>query len=77
MTMTQSRRQFISQTSQLAIASASLPGFLNANNVVDTPKYEIGLSQYSLRAMFKDRSLDPLDYAKSVSYTHLTLPTKA
>ncbi|MAQ91654.1 MAG: hypothetical protein CMM03_17500 [Rhodopirellula sp.] len=64
MTMTQSRRQFISQTSQLAIASAALPGFLNANNVVDTPKYEIGLSQYSLRAMFKDRSLDPLDYAK-------------
>ena len=64
MTKTQSRRQFFSQTSQLAIASASLPGFLNANNVVDTPKYEIGLSQYSLRAMFKDRSLDPLDYAK-------------
>ena len=64
MTKTQSRRQFISQTSQLAITSASLPGFLNANNVVDTPKYEIGLSQYSLRAMFKDRSLDPLDYAK-------------
>ena len=26
------------------------------------PRYQIGLSQYSLRAMFKDGSLDPLDY---------------
>ena len=67
-------------------------------------RFTLGLSQYSLRALLRDGSLDALDFprftvdqfgldaidlwegglpkdklddSKSVSYTHLTLPTKA
>ncbi len=60
--MNRSRRQFIAQSSQIAVAGLALPSLLRADATEDTPKYEIGLSQYSLRSMFKDGSLDPLDY---------------
>ena len=60
--MNVTRRQFISHTSQLALAGVALPGLVRANTIVDTSKYEIGLSQYSLRSMFGDGTLDPLDY---------------
>ena len=60
--MNTSRRQFISRTSKIALSGFVLSDLHPADAAVDTPKYEIGLSQYSLRSMFKDRSLDPLDY---------------
>ncbi|MBA61467.1 MAG: hypothetical protein CMJ76_03790 [Planctomycetaceae bacterium] len=60
--MTGSRRQFIFQTSTAALSGLVLPGLQGAQAIADPPKYEIGLSQYSLRSMFKDGSLDPLDY---------------
>ncbi len=72
--MNASRRQFISHTSQMAFAGVALPGLLHANTFAKTPKYEIGLSQYSLRSMFKDGSLDPLDYPQ---YTVDTFGIKA
>lgn len=72
--MNASRRQFISHTSQMALAGVTLPGLLHANTLAETPKYEIGLSQYSLRSMFKDGSLDPLDYPQ---YTVDTFGIKA
>ncbi len=72
--MNASRRQFISHTSQIALAGVALPGLLHANTFAETPKYEIGLSQYSLRSMFKDGSLDPLDYPQ---YTVDTFGIKA
>ena len=72
--MNATRRQFISHTSQLALAGVALPGLLHANTIVDTSKYEIGLSQYSLRSMFGDGSLDPLDYPQ---YTVDTFGIKA
>ena len=60
--MNVTRRHFISHTSQLALAGVALPGLVRANNIVDSSKYEVGLSQYSLRSMFGDGTLDPLDY---------------
>jgi len=58
----------------MALAGVTLPGLLHANTLAETPKYEIGLSQYSLRSMFKDGSLDPLDYPQ---YTVDTFGIKA
>ena len=62
--MNHSRRQFLTRSGLLALASPAFAGLLQAEATLDTPKYEIGLSQYSLRAMFKDGSLDPLDFAQ-------------
>ncbi len=68
------RRRFLSQAGSVAITSLTLPSLVRSATTVDTPKYEIGLSQYSLRAMFKDGSLDPMDYPQ---YTVDTFGIKA
>lgn len=55
-----SRRQFLSRSGQLALGASLLPATARA---VEKDRFTIGLSQYSLRAMFADKSLDPLDFA--------------
>ena len=72
--MNTSRRRFLSQAGSVAITSLTLPSLVRSATTVETPKYEIGLSQYSLRAMFKDGSLDPMDYPQ---YTVDTFGIKA
>jgi len=57
----QNRREFIRNTTTLGIAAALLPA---VGHAAEKPRFTVGLSQYSLRAMFKDKSLDPLDYAQ-------------
>lgn len=54
------RRTFISTTGAAAVTASLAPYHSLANH--HAKRFTIGLSQYSLRAMFKDGSLDPLDY---------------
>lgn len=54
------RRTFIQQTT-LAAISAPFGALLRAETV-DTERFKIALSQYSLRAMTKDGSLNALDF---------------
>ena len=55
------RRQFLKSSAVITAGTVLLPGAY-AVTKANRPRYQIGLSQYSLRAMFKDGSLDPLDY---------------
>ena len=55
------RRQFITKGSALALATSTLPGFAK-DAVNKEPRFSLALSQYSLRAMLKDKSLDALDF---------------
>ena len=59
--MTQPRRQFLKTSATMAAGTVLLPEAFAAKKNKQ-PRFQIGLSQYSLRAMFKDGSLDPLDY---------------
>ena len=59
--MKQPRRQFLKSSAALTAGVVLLPDAFAAKKARQ-PRYQIGLSQYSLRAMFKDGSLDPLDY---------------
>ena len=62
------RRQFVSNASKLAVGAAVLPSLCEAAPKVKE-RFKIALSQYSLRAMFKDGSLDPLDFPKFTADT--------
>ncbi len=55
------RRQFLNQAGQLTLGAALLPNVSRAQTAGDA-RFKIALSQYSLRAMIKDGSLDPLDF---------------
>lgn len=55
------RRYFLTTAGRLVVGSVLLPSAAHAAAANDS-RYTIGLSQYSLRAMFKDGSLDPLDF---------------
>ena len=54
------RRTFLNTTGAAALAASFAPAVAMADH--HAKRFTIGLSQYSLRAMFKDGSLDPLDY---------------
>ena len=56
------RRDFISNTSGLALAASCLPSVLNAAE--EEPRFQMALSQYSLRALLKDGSLKAIDFPK-------------
>ena len=55
------RRQFLKSSASITAGAVLLPDAFAADKT-NQPRYQIGLSQYSLRAMFKDGLLDPLDY---------------
>ena len=55
------RRQFLKYSAAITAGAVLLPDAYAADKA-NQPRYQIGLSQYSLRAMFKDDLLDPLDY---------------
>lgn len=57
-----SRRQFLSVTGSSAIGAMIFPAVSCTAQPSSGNRFTMGLSQYSLRALFKDRSLDPLDY---------------
>ena len=59
--MKQPRRQFLKSSVVMTAGAVLLPDAFAAKKSTRS-RYQIGLSQYSLRAMFKDDSLDPLDY---------------
>ena len=60
--MLQSRRQFIQTTGTVALMATTGLDARGASVKDDKSPYTIGLSQYSLRALIRDKSLDPLDY---------------
>ena len=60
--MLQSRRDFLQTTGAVALAAATGIDARPASAKEGKSPYTIGLSQYSLRALIKDKSLDPLDY---------------
>ena len=67
-----SRKDFIIKSDQLAAAGVLLPTVLNAKTVA--PRFQMALSQYSLRALLKDGSLKAIDFPK---YTVDTFGIKA
>lgn len=61
----QSRRQFLIRTGQMAIAGAgALLPIHSVASLSKNSRFTLGLSQYSLRELIKDGSLDPLDFPK-------------
>lgn len=52
------------QSSRFALGAALLPAGIRANPAESNAPYIIGLSQYSLRALIRDGSLDPLDFPR-------------
>ena len=60
--MLQSRRKFIQTTGTLALMATTGINARRASAKDEKSPYTIGLSQYSLRALIRDKSLDPLDY---------------
>lgn len=56
------RRRFISYAGSTAIGAALLPAAACKAVASSDPRFTMGLSQYSLRALFKSGELDPLDY---------------
>ena len=62
------RRQFLTKGSQTALGATMLPAICQGDHHKES-RFQIGLSQYSLRAMFKDGSLDPLDFPKFTADT--------
>ena len=67
-----SRKDFIVKGGQLAAAGALLPSVLNAKDA--EARFQMALSQYSLRALLKDGSLKAIDFPK---YTVDTFGIKA
>ncbi len=61
-----SRRRFLFRAGSVSAGACLLPGLAHA---AAKDRCKIGLSQYSLRAMFKDGSLDPLDFPKFTADT--------
>jgi sugar phosphate isomerase/epimerase len=57
------RRKFIQNTGKIGLAGSSLP-FLAKAKHHNNKRFTLGLSQYSLRALLKDGSLDALDFPK-------------
>jgi len=56
------RRRFLSYAGTTAIGAAILPTAACKAVASTDPRFTMGLSQYSLRALFKSGELDPLDY---------------
>ena len=59
--MDKSKRNFLIRSSQIAAATAIFPSMLSAADM-KKGKIELALSQYSLRALIKNKSLSALDY---------------
>jgi sugar phosphate isomerase/epimerase len=57
------RRIFIQNAGKIGLAGSSLPYLANAKHH-KKKRFTIGLSQYSLRALLRDGSLDALDFPK-------------
>lgn len=57
------RRSFLEKGGKIGLASSVFPLSLNANHHKNM-RFTLGLSQYSLRALLKDGSLDALDFPK-------------
>ena len=55
------RRQFLGYSSSLALCSGIIPSVLSAKHH-KSERFTLGLSQYSLRALLRDGSLDSLDF---------------
>ena len=55
------RRNFIRNTGKIAFIGSTIPHFTHAKHHPD-PRFTLGLSQYSLRALLRDGSLDALDF---------------
>jgi sugar phosphate isomerase/epimerase len=58
-----SRRTFITSASQLALGG-SLFSMVSSDAPIGQSRFTMGLSQYSVRALLRDGSLDPLDFPK-------------
>lgn len=56
------RRRFLSYAGTTAFGAALLPAAACKAFAATDPRFTMGLSQYSLRALFKSGELDPLDY---------------
>ena len=57
------RRKFIQNAGKIGLTGSSLP-FLAKAKHHNNKRFTLGLSQYSLRALLKDGSLDALDFPK-------------
>lgn len=55
------RRNFIKNTGKVALLGSCIPYFSHAKHHKDV-RFTLGLSQYSLRALLQDGSLDALDF---------------
>ena len=55
------RRNFIRNTGKIAFIGSTIPHLTHAKHHHD-PRFTLGLSQYSLRALLRDGSLDALDF---------------
>jgi hypothetical protein len=55
------RRNFIRNTGKIAFIGSTIPHLTHAKHPHD-PRFTLGLSQYSLRALLRDGSLDALDF---------------
>ena len=55
------RRQFLGYSASLSLCSGILPSVLTAKHHL-SERFTLGLSQYSLRALLRDGSLDALDF---------------
>ena len=55
------RRQFLGYSASLGLCSGMIPGVLSAKHH-KSERFTLGLSQYSLRALLRDGSLDALDF---------------
>ena len=64
MTDSISRRRFLSRTGTTALGASLLPAQFSCAAPEASPRFTMGLSQYSLRELFKSGALDPLDYPK-------------
>lgn len=57
-----SRRQFLNRTGATALGATFLHSGLGHAKTKEASRFTMGLSQYSLRELFKSGDLDPLDY---------------
>ena len=55
------RRQFLGYSASLGLCSSMIPSTLFAKHH-KSKRFTLGLSQYSLRALLRDGSLDALDF---------------
>ena len=55
------RRNFIRNTGKIAFIGSTIPHLTHAKHP-HVPRFTLGLSQYSLRALLRDGSLDALDF---------------